>query len=178
MTYKLNSMMLRKLAMKNKLSLSRRQLLILASSYIVAAPLAALADGIFPEIHVVKNPQCGCCNAWIEILKGKGFNVTTEDRSGSFLTEFKIQSGVPNDMMSCHTAKIDGYFIEGHVDASDIKRLITDRPDALGLAVPAMPYGSPGMGPEDEREAYDAYIINADGTAVIFQHYPQAGMSV
>jgi len=178
MTYKVNSMMLRKLAMKNKLSLSRRQLLILASSYIVAAPLAALADGIFPEIHVVKNPQCGCCNAWIEILKGKGFNVTTEDRSGSFLTEFKIQSGVPNDMMSCHTAKIDGYFIEGHVDASDIKRLITDRPDALGLAVPAMPYGSPGMGPEDEREAYDAYIINADGTAVIFQHYPQAGMSV
>lgn len=164
--------------MKNKVSLSRRQLLILASGYLVAAPLAALAEGIYPAIHVVKNPQCGCCNAWIEILKDKGFNVTTEDRSGSFLTEFKIQSGVPNDMMSCHTAKIDGYFIEGHVDASDIKRLITDRPDALGLAVPAMPYGSPGMGPEDEREAYDAYIINADGTAAIFQHYPQAGMSV
>ena len=164
--------------MKNKLSLSRRQLLILASSYIVAAPLAALADGISPDIHVVKNPQCGCCNAWIEILKDKGFNVTTEDRSGSFLTEFKIQSGVPNDMMSCHTAKIDGYFIEGHVDASDIKRLITDRPDALGLAVPAMPYGSPGMGPEEEREAYDVYIISADGTAAVFQHYPEAGMSV
>ena len=164
--------------MKNKLSLSRRQVLVLASSYVVAAPLAALAGGISPDIHVVKNPQCGCCNAWIEILKDKGFNVTTEDRSGSFLTEFKIQSGVPNDMMSCHTAKIDGYFIEGHVDASDIKRLITDRPDALGLAVPAMPYGSPGMGPEDEREAYDVYIINADGTAAVFQHYPQAGMSV
>ena len=164
--------------MKNKVSLSRRQLLILASGYLLAAPLAALAEGIYPDIHVVKNPQCGCCNAWIKILKDKGFNVTTEDRSGSFLTEFKIQSGVPNDMMSCHTAKIDGYFIEGHVDASDIKRLITDRPGALGLAVPAMPYGSPGMGPEDEREAYDVYIINADGTAAIFQQYPQAGMSV
>lgn len=164
--------------MKNKVLLGRRQLLILASSYIVAAPLAALAEGIYPDIHVVKNPQCGCCNAWIEILKDKGFNVTTEDRSGSFLTEFKIQSGVPNDMMSCHTAKIDGYFIEGHVDASDIKRLITDRPDALGLAVPAMPYGSPGMGPEEEREAYDVYIISADGTAAVFQHYPEAGMSV
>ena len=164
--------------MKNKVSLSRRQLLILASGYLVAAPLAALAEGIYPDIHVVKNPQCGCCNAWIEILKDKGFNVTTEDRSGSFLTEFKIQSGVPNDMMSCHTAKIDGYFIEGHVDASDIKRLITDRPDALGLAVPAMPYGSPGMGPEEEREAYDVYIISAYGTAAVFQHYPEAGMSV
>tara|TARA_B110000459_G_scaffold164874_1_gene182247 strand:- start:11 stop:523 length:513 start_codon:yes stop_codon:yes gene_type:complete len=170
--------MLRKSAMKNKVSLSRRQLLILASGYLVAAPLAALAEGIYPDIHVVKNPQCGCCNAWIEILKDKGFNVTTEDRSGSFLTEFKIQSGVPNYMMSCHTAKIDGYFIEGHVDASDIKRLITDRPDALGLAVPAMPYGSPGMGPEEEREAYDVYIISADGTAAVFQHYPEAGMSV
>ena len=164
--------------MKNKVSLSRRQLLILASGYLVAASLAALAEGIYPDIHVVKNPQCGCCNAWIEILKDKGFNVTTEDRSGSFLTEFKIQSGVPNDMMSCHTAKIDGYFIEGHVDASDIKRLITDRPDALGLAVPAMPYGSPGMGPEEEREAYDVYIIGTDGTAAVFQHYPEAGMSV
>jgi hypothetical protein len=170
--------MSRKSAMKNKVLLGRRQLLILASSYIVAAPLAALADGIYPNIHVVKNPQCSCCNAWTEILKDKGFNVTTEDRSGSFLTEFKIQSGVPNDMMSCHTAKIDGYFIEGHVDASDIKRLITDRPNALGLAVPAMPYGSPGMGPEEEREAYDVYIISADGTAAVFQHYPEAGMSV
>jgi hypothetical protein len=164
--------------MNNKISLSRRQLLILASSSIFAAPLAALANSTSPDIHVVKNPQCGCCTAWIDILKDEGFNVTTEDRSGSFLTEFKIQSGIPYDMMSCHTAKIDGYFIEGHVHASDIKRLITDRPNALGLAVPAMPYGSPGMGPEDGREAYDVYIISADGTAEVFQHYPQAGISV
>jgi len=94
------------------------------------------------------------------------------------LTEFKIESGIPKDMMSCHTAKIDGYFIEGHVPASDIRRLITDRPDALGLAVPAMPYGSPGMGPEDEREAYDVFIINSDGAAEVFQHYPKAGIPV
>ena len=164
--------------MKTKVSLSRRQLLILASSSIVAAPLAALADGTSPDIHVVKNPQCGCCTAWIEILIDKGFNVTTEDRSGSLLTEFKVESGIPENMMSCHTAKIGGYFIEGHVPASDIKRLVADRIDALGLAVPAMPYGSPGMGPEDEREAYDVYIISADGTAEVFQHYPQAGIPV
>ena len=164
--------------MRNKVSLSRRQLLILASSTVVAAPLAALADGASSDIHVVKNPQCGCCTAWIEILTDKGFNVTTEDRSGSLLTEFKIESGVPKNMMSCHTAKVDGYFVEGHVPAGDIKRLITDRPDALGLAVPSMPYGSPGMGPEDEREAYDVYIIGADGTAEVFQHYPKAGIPV
>ena len=164
--------------MWNKISFSRRQLLIFASNSIIAAPLSALADGTFPDIHVIKNPQCGCCTAWIKILTDKGFNVTSEDHSGSFLTEFKIEIGVPSDMVSCHTAKIDGYFIEGHVPASDIKRLIADRPDALGLAVPAMPYGSPGMGPEDEREAYDVYIISADGTAEVFQHYAEAGISV
>ena len=164
--------------MRTKESFSRRQLLIFASNSIVAAPLAALADGTFPDIHVIKNPQCGCCTAWIKILIDKGFNVTSEDRSGSLLTEFKIESGVPNYMMSCHTAKIDGYFIEGHVPAREIKRLMADRPDALGLAVPAMPFGSPGMGPEDEREAYDVYIISADGTAEVFQHYAEAGISV
>ena len=162
--------------MRSKGSLSRRQLLIFASNSIVAAPLAALAGGTFPDIHVIKNPQCGCCTAWIKILIDKGFNVTSEDRSGSLLTEFKIESGVPNYMMSCHTAKIDGYFIEGHVPASEIKRLMADRPDALGLAVPAMPYGSPGMGPEDEREAYDVFIVKTDGATEVFQHYPKAGI--
>ena len=164
--------------MKNKVSLSRRHLLALASGIIVAAPLAALGDSNYPQIHVVKNPTCGCCNAWIEILKDKGFYVSTEDRLGSLLTEFKIESGIPNDMMACHTAKIDGYFIEGHVPANDIKRLIADRPDALGLAVPGMPYGSPGMGPEDEREAFDVYIIGVDGSAKVFQHYPKAGILI
>ena len=137
--------------MRNKVSLSRRQLLILASSSIVAAPLAALAKGTSPDIHVVKNPQCG-----------------------SLLTEFKIESGFTKNMISCHTGKVDGYFIEGHVPASDIKRLIADRPDALGLAVPAMPYGSPGMGPEEEREAYDVFIVSSDGATniILKQEYP------
>ena len=164
--------------MRNKVTFSRRQLLVFGANSIVIAPLAALASGTFPDIHVIKNPQCGCCTAWIKILTDKGFNVTTEDRSGSLLTEFKIKNGVPNKMMSCHTAKIDGYFIEGHVPASDIKRLIVDRPDALGLAVPAMPYGSPGMGSEEEREAYNVYIISDDGTADVFQHYARTGISV
>ena len=164
--------------MDDKVRLSRRQLLILVSSSIVATPLAGLADDTTPDIHVVKDPQCGCCNAWIKILETEGFGVTTEDRSSSLLTEFKIESGIPKDMMSCHTAKVDGYFIEGHVPASDIKRLIADRPDALGLAVPAMPYGSPGMGTEDEREAYDVFIVRTDGATEVFQHYPKAGIRV
>ena len=164
--------------MDRKTQLSRRQLLIFASSAIAAAPLVALADDTTNDIHVVKNPQCGCCNAWIDVLEVDGFNVTTEDRSNSDLAVFKFESGIPKDMMSCHTAKIGGYFIEGHVPASDIKRLIKERPDALGLAVPAMPYGSPGMGPEEEREAYDVFIIMTNGIAEVFQHYPQAGIPV
>ena len=164
--------------MDTKTQLSRRQLLILASSSIVAAPLSGLANDAGTNIHVVKNPQCGCCNAWIEILKDDGFKVSTEDRSASLLAEFKVENGVPENMMSCHTAKIGGYFIEGHVPASDIRRLIEERPEAIGLAVPAMPYGSPGMGPEDQREAYDVFIIMANGTAEVFQHYQQAGIPV
>jgi hypothetical protein len=118
--------------MNKKIQLSRRQLLIFASSSIVTVPLAALADSTTHDIHVVKNPQCGCCNAWIKILEGDGFNVTTEDRSGNLLASFKVENGIPKNMMPCHTAKIDGYFIEGHVPPSDIKRLIEERPDALG----------------------------------------------
>ena len=164
--------------MMAKLRLNRRQLLIFGSSSIAATPMTGFANEAGTNIHVVKNPQCGCCNAWIEVLEGDGFNVTTEDRSNSDLAVFKFESGIPKDMTSCHTAKIVGYFIEGHVPASDIRRLIEERSDALGLAVPAMPYGSPGMGPEDQREAYDVFIIMANGTAEVFQHYPQAGIPV
>jgi len=164
--------------MMAKLRLNRRQLLIFGSSSIAAAPMTGFANEAGTNIHVVKNPQCGCCNAWIEVLEVDGFNVTTEDRSNSDLAVFKFESGIPKDMMSCHTAKIGGYFIEGHVPASDIKRLIKERPDALGLAVPAMPYGSPGMGPEEEREAYDVFIIMTNGIAEVFQHYPQAAIPV
>ena len=164
--------------MNKIIQLSRRQLLIFASSSIAAAPLTGLANEASTNIHVVKNPQCGCCSAWAEILTDQGFKVSTEDRSASLLAEFKVENGVPENMMSCHTAKIDGYFVEGHVPASEIKRLLVDRPDALGLAVPSMPYGSPGMGPEDEREAYSVFIVRSDGSTEVFQHYPQAGIPV
>jgi hypothetical protein len=120
-----------------KVQLARRTLLIFGSSSMFAAPLTALAASTLPNIK--KNPQCGCCNAWMNILTEKGFNVTAEYRSSSLLNKFKIESGVPREMMSCHTAKVDGCFIEGLVPANDIKRLIASHPDALGLAVPAMP---------------------------------------
>ena len=76
-------------------------------------------------------------------------------------------------MVSCHTALIDGYVIEGHVPAADIRRLLEERPDAVGLAVPGMPDGSPGMGPEDDREAYDVFLIRKDGSTEVFSSYAE-----
>ena len=77
-------------------------------------------------------------------------------------------------MISCHTGKIDAYMIEGHVPAVDIRRLLNERPDAIGLAVPGMPYGSPGMGDEADREAFDVFLIRPDGATEIFTSYPEA----
>ena len=77
-------------------------------------------------------------------------------------------------MVSCHTGRVDGYMIEGHVPAADIRRLLVERPDAVGLAVPGMPYGSPGMGPESEREAYDVFLIQRDGSIEVFSRYTAA----
>ncbi len=87
---------------------------------------------------------------------------------------YKSENGIPPEMVSCHTARIDRYMIEGHVPVADISRLVKDRPDAVGLAVPGMPYGSPGMGPESAREAYDVVLIRRDGTREVFSSYPSA----
>ena len=82
--------------------------------------------------------------------------------------------GVPVELSSCHTGSVDGYFIEGHVPAADIRKLLQERPEARGITVPGMPYGSPGMGPESKREAYDVLLIRKDGTSEVFTHYPAA----
>lgn len=122
-------------------------------------------------MHVLKDPNCGCCGAWIEILRTDGFDVTVENTSWDALNRFKLSNGLPENMTSCHTGKIGGYLIEGHVPVADIRRLLDERPDAIGLSVPGMPYGSPGMGPESEREAYDVFLLRRDGSAEVFTHY-------
>ncbi len=164
--------------MIKKLQFSRRQMLVGASSLFIFHPRIVFSETGGPDIHVFKNAQCGCCDSWVEILSKNSFKVTTENLSRDLLTKFKIKNDVPDDMMSCHTAIIMDYFIEGHVPAEDIKRLITERPNALGLAVPGMPFGSPGMGPEAERESYDVFMIRKDGTPEVFKHYPKSGLLV
>ncbi|MBC7284131.1 DUF411 domain-containing protein [Hoeflea sp.] len=157
-----------------RITLSRRAILIGGTALLAASPLRALAQGARPAIHVLKDPDCGCCSAWIEILQDEGFAVTTEPSTGIELMRYKIANGIPEEMASCHTARINGYMIEGHVPVADIRRLLDERPDAVGLAVPGMPYGSPGMGPESEREAYNVFLIRRDGAAEPYSKYDAA----
>jgi hypothetical protein len=90
---------------------------------------------------------------------------------GTLLARYKLDNGIPQEMVSCHTGRIEGYMIEGHVPVADIRRLLEERPDAVGLAVPGMPYGSPGMGPESEREAYEVFLIRRDGSTEVYASY-------
>ena len=155
------------------MTLTRRAMLACTAGFAVSVPAAGTAQ-VGPAIHVLKDPNCGCCTAWIEILREDGFTVTTERSFGTLLIRHKHENGIPQNMTSCHTGEIEGYMIEGHVPANDIRRLIVQRPDAVGLAVPGMPYGSPGMGPEDAREAYDVFLIRKDGSTEVFSRYEAA----
>ena len=154
--------------------LTRRRLLAGVASLAAAVPLVSAAQGGRPAIHVLKDANCGCCTNWVRILQVDDFDVTTEASFGTLLIRHKIESGIPQQMHSCHTGEIEGYMIEGHVPPADIRRLLDERPAAIGLAVPGMPYGSPGMGPEDEREAYDVFLLRRDGSAEVFSRYEAA----
>lgn len=123
------------------------------------------------NIHVTKGRGCGCCTAWTKILEEDGFKVTEDSVHPADLVQLKTSVGVPENLMSCHTAKIAGYVVEGHVPPKDIRRLLSDKPEAVGIAVAGMPYGSPGMGPEDEREAYDVILFKEDGSQKAFSSY-------
>jgi hypothetical protein len=149
-----------------------RRELMLASAAFALAP-AARAEEERP-IHVVKGRGCECCEAWVDYLREKGFTVTDEVSMGTLLIRFKMDQGIPAKAFSCHTGTVDGYALEGHVPAADIRRLLDERPDAVGLAVPGMPYGSPGMGSEDSRDAYDVLLVRRDGSLEIFTSYQAA----
>ncbi len=152
---------------------NRRVLMLSAAMLALGGAVPAIAAPR-PAIHVLKDPNCGCCSAWAEVMQQAGFEITIEQSIGTQLIRYKIENGIPQDMTSCHTARIDGYMLEGHVPEREIRRLLSERPDAVGLAVPGMPYGSPGMGPESERDAYDVFLIRKDGTTEVFASYPAA----
>jgi hypothetical protein len=119
---------------------------------------------------VYKSSTCGCCKLWVQHVAQAGIGVQTHDTTA--MDSIKERVGVPSDRQSCHTAQIGGYFIEGHVPVEDIKRLLHERPNARGLAVPGMPVGSPGMeSPSGKVTPYDVLLIGHDGSVTVFAHH-------
>lgn len=130
----------------------------------------AVTHAATPAIQVYKTPSCGCCHEWVAHLRKSGFTVNTTDVPDT--APYRTRYGVPTEMASCHTGVVQGYALEGHVPAEQIKRLLAEKPKAKGLAVPGMPMGSPGMEMDDHRrDAFDVVLIKADGKHQVYRHY-------
>ena len=129
------------------------------------------AQSLSPRIEVYKSPTCGCCSAWIEHIERAGFVVDARNLEQDVLYALKARSGITPKLASCHTAIVDGYIVEGHVPAADVERLLSERPEAIGLSVPDMPIGSPGMEMGNQQEAFDTLLILGDGSTVVFQRH-------
>lgn len=121
-----------------------------------------------PVVEIYKSAQCGCCKLWAEHLERNGFTVILHDVDDVPAARRKL--GMPDRYGSCHSARVGQYLVEGHVPAADIKRLLSKRPRAIGLAVPAMPPGSPGM-ESDHPVPYDTLLIKKDGASSIFARH-------
>jgi len=138
--------------------------LILSGAF--AVPM--LAHAAMPIVDVYKTASCGCCGAWVKHMKENGFTVRAHDVANP--SDYREKFGIPEQFGSCHTAKVGGYAIEGHVPAVDVKRLLAAKPKARGLAVPAMPLGSPGMeGPR--KDPFDVLLVKTNGSTSVYKHY-------
>lgn len=122
-----------------------------------------------PLVAVYKSPTCGCCESWVGHMQSAGFPVKVHDTQD--LGPIKDKAGVPAGQGSCHTALVGKYFVEGHVPADDVKRLLAEQPDARGLTVPGMPQGSPGMEQGGISEPYDVLLVAKDGSTSVFAHH-------
>jgi len=140
-------------------------------SILIVALLSSVTGwaGAATAVEVFKSPNCGCCGGWIKQMQKNGFEVTTHNVSDVPAERKKL--GMPDRLASCHTAHIGSYIIEGHVPVADIERLLKEKPKALGLAVPGMVAGSPGMESDDPPEHYDTLLVQTDGTTRIFARH-------
>lgn len=155
----------------SKLHGARRRALMCGLLALAVNSQVRLASAASTPVQVWKDPNCGCCKKWIAHLEANGFVVTARDEGNNAA---RTRLGMPARFGSCHTALVDGYVVEGHVPASDIRRLLIDRPAALGLAVPGMPIGSPGMDDPiygGRRDPYQVLLIRRDGSAHVFTKY-------
>lgn len=122
------------------------------------------------KVKVYKTASCGCCSGWVEHLRTAGFEVEIEIQETDDLARVNSELGVPPELESCHTAEVAGYVIEGHVPADVIARLLTERPDVIGIAVPGMPTGSPGMETSSGRtEPFDIVSFDQEGQILVYE---------
>ncbi len=148
-----------------------RRSLLLAGVLGMSGLAAARAAPGTSVVEVWKAPSCGCCKDWIRHLESNGFQVKVHDTGN---TAARARLGIPLQLGACHTALIEGYAIEGHVPAREIRRLLVERPRAVGLAVPGMPIGSPGMDGSaygSRKDPYDVMLVRRDGSTTSYQTY-------
>lgn len=149
----------------------RRAVLGWSAMALAVAPFAPALAAPPPTVRVWKDPDCGCCKDWIAHMEQAGFAVQAVHEGNNAA---RSRLGLPARYGSCHTALVEGYVVEGHVPAADVRRLLAQRPEAVGLAVPGMPIGSPGMdGPAygGRRDAYQVLLVRKDGSAQVFNTY-------
>lgn len=149
----------------------RRLVASWAALALAAAASPAFAGADAPLVEVWKSPSCGCCKDWVAHLEANGFRVRVHDVGNAAM---RGRVGIPVALGSCHTALVSGYALEGHVPARDLQKLLKDRPVAIGLAVPGMPVGSPGMdGPAygGRRDPYQVLLVAKDGSSSVFSTY-------
>ena len=139
----------------------------LLSVFLLAAAFSAAAQTL-PTVEMYKNPYCGCCGQWAEHMRKNGFQVVAHDVED--ITAKRASLGMPASVGSCHTAKVGGYLLEGHVPAADVRRLLKEKPRALGLAVPGMPAGSPGMDIPNSPP-YETLLVAKDGGITVFARH-------
>jgi hypothetical protein len=141
-----------------------------AAPVTVAQAEALPASNALPLVVVTKSPTCGCCKGWVEHMRKSGFPVEVRDVLN--LDPVKTRVGVPAGKGSCHTAEVGGYFVEGHVPAEDVKRLLAEKPAAKGLVLPGMPLGSPGMElPDGRTQPYTVELVAQDGSTQVFSQH-------
>ena len=147
------------------IALRRRRRVRLRRCGAAERPAAAAA---LPKVTVYKTSSCGCCRLWVDHMKQNGFDVQAMDVSSADVRAVSKAAGLKDEDTSCHTAKIGNYVVEGHVPASDIKRMLKEKPAIAGIAAPGMPMGSPGMEQGSAKEAYDVLAFTKDGKTTVF----------
>ena len=149
--------------------MQRRDVVLMLAGAALATHRAAAETGL-PRLEVFKDPNCGCCGAWVDHMRAAGFTVHVTNVDDTSAARKRL--GMPDRLGGCHTATVGGYVLEGHVPSADVRKLLAAKPPALGLAVPGMPVGSPGMEVGARKDPYEVLLVARDGRTSVFARYP------